>query len=158
MSNVRRLVHSFCIKPVASLTESDFVDYAVWAFYYEPDDVETLVGLGYDKREVQKALEATGYSDEYAFPLPPEAAHAPLNYIQRSIRATTHGGSKLVGYFAGPCIAVYFQGKLYSFNGNLRERSLATARDLANALGESAVFPIQFEVVATSTREQADLC
>jgi hypothetical protein len=147
----------FLIKPVASLTESDFIEYPVWACYYEPDDVETLVNLGFDKREVEQALEATGYSDDYAFPLPPEAVHAPLNYIHCSVRATTRGGNKLVGYVTGPCVAVYFQGKLYSFNSNLRERSLATARELANALGEKVVFPMQLEVVATSAREEADL-
>lgn len=145
------------IKPVNALTERDFVEHPVWACYYEPDEVETLVDLGFDRLSVLQALKATGYSDEYAFPLPSEAADAPLNYLYCSVTATTRGGNKLVGYITGPCVAVYFQGKLYAFNSNLREWSLKTARELAVALGEKAVFPMQLEVVATNARKEVDL-
>lgn len=147
----------FRVKPVASLTERDFIESSVWACYYEPDDIDTIARFGFDRSEVQSALQATGYSDDYAFPLPSEAADAPLNYVQCSIRAETRGGRALVGYTSGPCIAVYFQGKLYSFNPGLRQPSLAAARELAAALGENAVFPIQYEVVATSEKKEADL-
>ena len=125
----------FRLKPVASLSERDFVESSVWACYYEPDDVDTIAGYGFDRSEVLNAIRATGYSDDYVFPLPPEAASASLNYVHCSIRAKTRGGNELVGYVTGPCIAVYFQGRLYSFNSALRESSLATARELASALG-----------------------
>ena len=144
-------------KPVAALTERDFVESSVWACYYEPDDIDTIAEFGFNRSEVQTAIQAIGYSDDYAFPLPPQAANVPLNYVYCSIRAETRGGNKLVGYVTGPCMAIYFQGKLYSFNSALRERSLATARELAAALGEQSVFPIQYEVVATSEQREADL-
>jgi len=147
----------FRLKSVASLTERDFVESSVWACYYEPDDIDTIAGFGFDRSEVQNAIRATGYSDDYAFPLPPEAVNAPLNYVYCSIRAETRGGNKLIGYVIGPCIAVYFQGKLYAFNSALRERSLVAARELAAALSEQAVFPIQYEVVATAEQREADL-
>ncbi|NML43996.1 hypothetical protein HHL11_09565 [Ramlibacter sp. G-1-2-2] len=145
------------IKPLSSLEERDFLEHAVWGCYYEPDDVDTLVELGFERSAVVDALEQIGYSDEYAFPLPPEATDAPLNYVYRSVRATTRGGNSLVGYVTGPCMAVFFRAKLYSFNPNLRNLSLETARELASALGEKAVFPMDLEVMATSAHQEADL-
>lgn len=146
----------FRLKPIASLTEGDFVESSVWACYYEPDDVDAIAGFGFDRSEVQKSLRATGYSDDYAFPLPGEAASAPFHYVYCSIRAETRGGSKLVGFITGACTAVYFRGKRYSFNSALREISLVTARELALALGEQAIFPIRYEVVATGEQKEAD--
>lgn len=147
----------FRLKPLASLTESDFIESSVWACYYEPDDIEAIAEFGFDRDEVLRAIQAIGYSDDYAFPLPPEAANAHLNYVYCSIRAETRGGSRLVGFVTGPCVAVFFQGKRYSFNSALRDLSLVTARELAAELGEQVVFPIQYEVVATAERREVDL-
>ncbi|MBK1905611.1 UBA domain-containing protein [Burkholderia contaminans] len=60
----------FSLKKITDVSEADLRLHPVWGAYYEPDDIETLVALGYDRIECSQALEAVGYSDLYVFPLP----------------------------------------------------------------------------------------
>ena len=147
----------FRLKPDGLLDEQDFVDYPMWATYYEPDDIATLGELGFDREEVRKAIEGTGYSDEYSFPLPAEAGDAPFHYVYLSVRATTQGGNQLVGFLTGACLGLFHAGVQYRFNPHLREGSSSSAATLSRALGEEGIFPVQLEVVATSTLRAFDI-
>lgn len=145
-------MHPFRLKPDHLLDEQDFIEHPVWATYYEPDDIASLGALGFDGDEVRKAIEGTGYSDEYSFPLPAEACDSPFHYLYLSVRATTHGGNQLVGFLTGACLGLFHAGEQYRFNPNLREGSLSNAVRLSQALGEERIFPVRLEVVATSER------
>ena len=52
----------------------------------------------------------------------------------------------------GPCLAVFFQGKEYQFNSRLPDLSRLHASELAKALGDEDVLPIQWKILATSER------
>ncbi len=142
----------FILKFDDSLNENDFIEHPAWATYYEPDDIETLIELGFDADEVRGAIAATGYSDSYSFALPAKASDAPFHYLYLSIRATTVGGRKLVGYVANACLGLFLNGETFQFNPRLADLSEGNATRLAVALGDENVFPIQFEIVATSER------
>lgn len=148
-ANLAKLNHRFC--------EQDFIDYPVWATYYEPDDVDALVGFGYKAEEVDRLLASISGNDEYSFPLPPQAANSAFHYLLLGVRATTRGGHRLVGYLTGSCFGVFHNGKEYQFNAAVRARSLQTAKELSFALGEQAVFPMQMEVTATGEYREEDL-
>ncbi len=144
-----KLNHQFC--------EKDFLDSPVWATYYEPDEIETLVELGFDRKDIERVVAHIQNNDEYSFPLPSQAAEAPFNYLYLGVRATTRGGNKLTGYLTGPCFGVFHEGKAYQFNGALRTHALQAAAELAAALGEGNVFPMQVEVMATGQHKEEDL-
>lgn len=147
----------FLAKLNHEFSEQDFIDSPVWATYYEPDEIETLVELGFDRKDVEQLMPLSRNNDEYSFPLPPQAAEAPFNYLYLGVRATTRGGNRLIGYFTGSCFGVFHNGKSYQFNGALRTRALQAAAALATALGEESVFPMQVEVMATGERKEEDL-
>ena len=42
------------------LKSSSFQRVSTWAQYYEPDDIESLAELGFDKSEVEKMIADTG--------------------------------------------------------------------------------------------------
>jgi hypothetical protein len=135
--------------------EQDFIDAAVWATYYEPDDIDTLVELGFDRQDVERVVLHTKNNDEHSFPLPAEAAASPFHYLYLSVCATTKGGTGLVGYLTGACFGVFYAGKHYQFNASLREHSARASAELAKALGEEVAFPMQVQVVATGERKEA---
>jgi hypothetical protein len=147
--NLAKRNHQFC--------EQDFIEYPVWATYYEPDDVDALVGFGYEPQELARLLSAIAGNDEYSFPLPPQAANSPFHYLLLGVRATTRSGNRLVGYLTGSCFGVFHNGKEYQFNASARPRALQTAKELSLALGEQAVFPMQVEVMATGEYREEDL-
>lgn len=138
-------------------SEQDFVDFQVWATYYEPDDIDALVDFGYDRQEIERLVALTKNNDEYSFPLPAQAATSPFNYLYLSVRATTRGGNSLVGFVTGPCFGVFHNGESYQFNASLPAESLQTAKNISLALGEQAVFPMQVEVMATGEHREEDL-
>ena len=138
---VARLNHKF--------VEQDFIDHSVWATYYEPDEIDSLVELGFDLTEVANVLLKSRGNDEYSFPLPAEAAASPFQYLYLGARLTTKGGTELVGYSIGPCLGVFHAGEHYCFNRALPEQSVGAAIALATAVGEEEVFPMQIYVVAT---------
>ena len=116
-----------------------------------------LVEFGFDREDVEKLMPLSRNNDEYSFPLPPAAAEAPFKYLYLGVRATTNGGSKLIGYFTGPYFGVFHNGKSYQFNRALQSHALQAATALAAALGEKNVFPMQVEVMATGQRKEQDL-
>ena len=145
-----RLNHEFC--------EQDFAEAPVWATYYEPDEIDTLVGLGFDRKDIERAVSDLAHgNDEISFPLPIEAAEEPFHYLYLGVHATTRGGNHLAGFITGPCFAVFHDGKTYHFNAALRSRALEAAAELGKALDERNVFPMQVEVIATGERREEDL-
>ena len=54
----------------SKLNRESFSKCQTWAQYYEPDDIETLVDLGFNRNTVKTALENVGWSDEYWFAVP----------------------------------------------------------------------------------------
>lgn len=142
----------FILKPDDLLDEQDFIEHPAWATYYEPDDIESLIELGFDADEVRGAIAATGYSDQYSFALPAKGIDAQFHYIYLSVRATTAGGRELVGFVTSACLGLFLNGKQFRFNQNLADLSAGDATKLAVALGEVNIFPAQFVIVATSER------
>ena len=142
----------FLLKPDTSLTEQDFLDYPAWADYYEPDEIELLLRLGFDVNEVRIALEDAGPSGEYSFALPTEGCREPFKHLKLSVRVLTPGGTHLVGYRTSVCVAVFHRGKLYLFNRSLRSESIGHAQHLAGELGEASIFPLEVCEVATTKR------
>src|SRR5438128_223511 len=90
---------AFRVKPIGKLCAPDFEQSPIWAGYYEPDDVQAIVGWGIPEPVVVAALDAAGWQDDHYFPLPIAAAES---YWMRGkmfgVIATTAGGSKLSGW------------------------------------------------------------
>jgi hypothetical protein len=147
----------FILKSDQLLNEQDFVDYPAWATYYEPDDIETLIELGFDSNEVRGAIASKGNSDEYSFALPAAASDAPFHYLYLSVRATTSRGRALNGFLTGACLGLFLNGVQYRFNRRLADLSAIEATKLAATLGDPDIFPAQLEVVATSQRIEFSL-
>lgn len=52
---------TFRVKPVEKLNVTDFEQSALWAGYYEPDDVEAIVSWGIPEDTVRASLDAVGW-------------------------------------------------------------------------------------------------
>ncbi|WP_334012317.1 hypothetical protein [Burkholderia cepacia] len=147
----------FSLKKITDVSEADLRLHPVWAAYYEPDDIETLVALGYDRTECSQTLEAVGYSDLYVFPLPIFARHASFKYLYQTVSAVTKGGHSLLGYRTGSALCLLAGGRCFSFNRNLADLSKDQATVLANALGDANIFPITLAYAASAAIETFDL-
>lgn len=150
-----RPMQKFKVKPIDDLVESDFVEYPFWVGYYEPDEMDWLVRLGFQRDEVQKAMQMVNFSDAYAFPLPSTAVGLEFNSLYVSSIFTTPAGRRLVGYVHGPAFGVYLEGRCHLFNPRLRDFWRDLERELRSALGTEA-FPLECVGVAGSVRTTFD--
>lgn len=152
-----RGVPEFILKPSADLTEADYLAHAVWASWHEPEDLQTLVALGYDEPTCRARLEAVGFSDEYAFPLPDTAFEAPFHYVHETVSVTTSGGRSLTGYRTGAALCVFAGERSFLFNA----RAMAMSRDqvaaMADALDDDRLLPFALTYRASARRETFDL-
>jgi hypothetical protein len=59
----------FILVKTRNISPALFERHSVWVEYYEPDNIEDMIKDGFDKEEILAALEKTGYSDGYIFPV-----------------------------------------------------------------------------------------
>ena len=132
------------------MTADDWLRHPIWSEYNNPEDLDGLRELGFDLDEVRSKLKAINYSQEYAFPVPENAAPASLWFMDYSARLTTPSGTNLVGYHTGPAIGAFSPcGQQFIFNINLGKECVEGGNALARLLREEAVFPFQVEITAT---------
>jgi len=145
---------NFELKRRIDLTPDDWLRHEIWSEWNNPEDMDGLVALGFDPDDVRSKLEAVKYSDEYAFPIPSDAAPGSLWFMDYSARVTTEAGSKLVGYYTGPALGVFAPGRKlpFIFNLNMFKECVAQGNELARMLSEPSIFPLSVEIVATGER------
>lgn len=119
------------------LNQDSFAKFSTWAQYYEPDDIETLKKLGFDKSEVSRALEAAGYSDDYWFPIPNETSIGSFQFEYRKAIFRTSDGINLNGYVvnSGHAIGLFGAKKEWILNINLLKTLEEEIDDLKLDLG-----------------------
>lgn len=88
------------------LNKDSFAKFSTWAQYYEPDDIETLQKLGFDKSEVSRTLEAVGYSDDYCFPIPNKTSIGSFQFEHRKAIFRTSDDINLNGYVVNSGYAI----------------------------------------------------
>ena len=148
----------FIVKKLCELTAEYFELYQIWGAYYEPEDIDSLVKLGYEFGDIHRELKKINYSDEYTFPIPINGANAPFKYIYYSINAKLACGKILKGYCSSSrafAIGLFYKDKEYLFNLNLKSEALIQAEKLTRDIsGESEgnIFPIEFEIPSLRKR------
>lgn len=116
----------------------------VWAEYYEPDDEDRMVEDGFDREEVRRELNRTGYSDEYLIPLINYDKSSPYEFTMYKARITVNGTKDL-------CAALFvMEGKVNSvsvfvgderFVLNLSDFDFSDEMELCTALGVNTIYP-----------------
>lgn len=103
------------------LNRKHFEESLTWAQYYEPDDIETLEELGFDRQVVSAELEKVGWSDEYWFAVPEETKVGSFMFEHRKANFVTESGKKIDGYVvnSGHCICLFGAEKEWDININL---------------------------------------
>lgn len=136
------------------LNQDCFDKFSTWAQYYEPDDIETLQSLGFDKSEVSRELEAVGYSDDYWFPIPNETSVGSFQFEHRKATFRTTGGIKLDGYVvnSGHAIGLFGANEEWVLNSNLLDTLEEEINDLKSDLGlnkNNELLPLKVIIPAT---------
>lgn len=144
-------------KPGTKLTESDLQEHPVWVSYYEPDEIELLVQLGFDEVQVHKALSEIEFSDEYVFPVPSAGAKLPFNYLHLSAIVSIPDGRRLHGYRTSAALCVMHEGKSYHFNKALRSLSEEQEAELCSLLQTLTLFPASVYLPAVASTEEFSL-
>lgn len=145
----------FFLKKFSELTAKDFKSHQIWAIYYEPDDIISLVELGYKLDDIQNELKSINYSDEYAFPIPNSASNIPFQYMYYAINAQSASGKIFNGYCCSRAcvISLFFNDERYLFNLNLKDMAFEEEKKLKKALSiTNSLFPIQIEVLPLNQR------
>lgn len=136
---------AFCVKPIGKLTASDFEQSPIWAGYYEPGDVEAIVGLGIPEPIVLAALDAVDWQDDHYFPLPMEAQDSHwVRGKMFSVTATTASGSKLAGWVwegTHSLVNLFLDGDQYVLTADTPNE----CDRLAARLDEKTLFPLTVE-------------
>nr|WP_298173716.1 hypothetical protein [uncultured Pseudomonas sp.] len=148
---------NFVLKKTAEITEADVITHPVWVTFYEPEEFELLEELGLELETVEAALASVGYSDEYAFPLPARAASLPFKYLYLSVQAKTPEGTELLGLRTHVSLSLFHKNKVYFFNKGLLSLSKEQATNLAAAIGENSIFPLNLFITALAKNEQLSL-
>jgi hypothetical protein len=92
-------LEQFHLKPLASLSGSDFDQKPLWAGYYEPDDIGEIVRWGVPEADVRAALDRVGWEDDHYFPLPAEALQSDwMRGKLYAVTATFPDGTQQTGY------------------------------------------------------------
>lgn len=138
------LIHEDVLNP------KKFEEYPIWASYYEPEDVDSIVSWGIDRDSIVSKLESIGWSDNYLFPvLNPEDAEGFM-FVFYKATFETPSGNKFKGYVinSGYAIRVYCSGEEFGFNLNLTEfaRESETKLIKTSKVKDKTIFPLKFKI------------
>jgi len=138
-------------KLIDNVDKEALLEWPAWGQYDEPDDIESLVGLGYDRELVRSRIEATGWSDRYWFPIPEGAPPGMFRYEQRRAYFHNSKGRRFAGYVMDEGHAIGLFGKSREWLINVGLLSLFDAEkagacaDLGLESGED-LLPLFYEV------------
>lgn len=137
-------------KMMEELTEEDFSSYPLRVTFYEPEELNALVSLGFDEAGTREALGAIGYDDSFAFPVPNEGVHDGFKYPMAAVTLTTSLGTSMSDRTGAATVASY-SGRRFVFNRALRDRCLSATRELQALPGKSEVFPLTVRIPLLGT-------
>ena len=132
------------------ITQQLLDEHSAWAQYYDPDDVESLVELEYDRSNVVKQLENVGWSDNYWFPIPHGTKIGIFQFEIRKAEFSTRNGKSLVGYYCdhGHAIGLYGKSQEWLVNLNLLDSHTKELPALLQDLGlnENTLLPLEVQI------------
>lgn len=143
----------FKLIATADLGFSAFQEHSTWAQYYEPDDIDRLTRFGWDSREVRRLIEATGWSDDFWFPIPEEATPGTFEFERRHAEICLANQLVVHGYVEnkGQAITVFGRTGRWVINECLLElfdeQLPAFRRDLGLA-SDANVLPAKVNVAS----------
>lgn len=107
------------------LNRKYFEESLTWAQYYEPDDIDTLEELGFDRKVVSSQLESVGWSDEYWFAIPDKTKVGSFMFEHRKANFITKSGKNLSGYVvnSGHCVCLFGEKKEWGYKYQLSRSS-----------------------------------
>ena len=143
----------FDLVKYTALSRENFKQASTWAQYYQPEDIETLVQLGYERNEVTKTLEAVGWSDEYWFVVPDKADIGSFMFEYRKARFTTPADKKISGFVvdSGHCICLFGSKSEWVININLLDMLNEEINEIMEDIGlqpNDALLSLKVEVLA----------
>lgn len=108
-----------------------------WAQYYEPDDIDTLEELGFNRKVVTTELDNIGWSDEYWFAVPEETKIGSFMFEHRKANFITKSGIHLSGYVvnSGHCVCLFGAESEWDININLLDLLEEEIDDIKADLG-----------------------
>lgn len=119
------------------LNQKHFEEPHTWAQYYEPDDIDTLEELGFERKVVLAELESVGWSDEYWFAIPEKTKVGSFMFEHRKANFITKSGKHLSGYVvnSGHCVCLFGEEREWDININLLDLLEDEISDLKNDVG-----------------------
>lgn len=133
------------------LNRKNFEESLTWAQYYEPDDIDTLEELGFDRKEVSTELEKVGWSDEYWFAIPDETKIGSFMFEHRKANFITKSGKNLGGYVvnSGHCVCLFGVEKEWDININLLdllEEEISDLKADVGLAGSEKLLPLEVSI------------
>ena len=97
------------------------LEWPVWGQYYQPGDIDSLAECGYDKDLVRSSIEATGWSDDYWFPVPDGTAVGKFTFEIRRAYFRHRKGNEFFGYVfnQGHAIGLFGHEDVWIINSNV---------------------------------------
>jgi hypothetical protein len=129
--------------PESDFGERQLQEHAVWARYYDPDEIEEVVSWGIDRTAFLKALEQAHDGSDHA--MYPVMRTDPLpESLDLYVRAefVTPGGRRLTGYINGTeanFVTLFCAKDQFSFSStSLPDLNLEDLARLRRAIGDAA--------------------
>ena len=141
------------------VSKADFEACKAWAQYYEPDDIEELAKLGYEKGIVRKEIEAVNWSDDYWFPIPEETPVGTFQFEKRKTKFKSTSGKEFSGYVfnRGHSIGLWGENEEWIINENLLDmyEDEKTAIHRGLSINESEdLLPLEYSIEALGGTKQ----
>jgi hypothetical protein len=122
--------------------------YPVWAEYYSPDDIENLVLDGFNRGEIEKALKAIDYSNDFVFQVVNYEKESPYEFTLYRAEYIFPNTAQLTGYIfyikgSGiNSLSVFHKELVYVLNLSDPEITEEDENDLKNILQLDSIYPI----------------
>lgn len=101
----------FKLVATEDLTLELFRNHGIWAQYNNPDDIDSLELLGYDREAVESMIKSVNWSDDFWFPIPGSVKPCIFQFEMRFAHFITPGGIRLNGAVYNRGHAIYLFGK-----------------------------------------------
>ncbi|WP_213609391.1 hypothetical protein [Pseudoalteromonas sp.] len=133
------------------LNRKYFEESLTWAQYYEPEDIDTLEELGFDRKVVSAELEKIGWSDEYWFAVPEDTKIGSFMFEHRKADFITKSGKHLSGYVvnSGHCVCIFGAEREWDININLLdllEEEIGELKDDVGLAKSEELLPLEVRI------------
>ena len=123
--------------------------YPVWAEYYSPNDIDSLVKDGFDREEIEESLKSVDYSNDYVFPVNHHEKESPYEFTFYDSEIILPNSEKMDGYIfyikgsGVNSISIFYDGEEYVLNLSEPEVTEEDETELKMKLNIDSIYPLE---------------